>query len=115
MLTFKDLVTGDIGNSPADREVAPLLYFIGFPIFAPCTLIYYTAKGIKYVGGKIVDRIESERFYKEMERLDAIESNGSDAPLKTISRSNETAMPIVETKQNKKIKKLTLKKDNKKM
>lgn len=113
MLTFKDLVTLDISDSPADRAAAPLVYFIGFPIFAPCTLIYLTAKGIIYVGEKV-----AEKIHARIETMKAVEtpgSNGSDAPLKTISSSNETAMPVIETKQNKKIKRLTLKKDNKKM
>ena len=116
MLTFRDLVTGDISDSPSDRLAAPLVFFIGFPIFGPCTLVYYTAKGVKYVGEKAVEKISDKIAEKKARKVvEAVGSNGSEVPLKTITRTDETAMPIIETKQNKKPKKLILKRDNKKM
>lgn len=104
MVTFKDLITGDISDSPSDRLAAPILLFLTFPVVVPCSAVYYSAKGVKKIGEVIKDKIDEKNYYKE------IEKRNNEEQMPTI-----TEEPVVVPTKPKKPKSLSLKIDNKKM
>ena len=77
MVTFKDLITGDISDSPSDRLAAPIAFLVGFPIIVPCAVVYYSAKGIKKVGEKIKDKIDAKNY--ETETYEPVEYINTDS------------------------------------
>ena len=101
MVTFKDLITGEISDSPSDRMAAPILLFLTFPVVIPCSAVYYSAKGVHKLGEVIKDKIDERHYYKEVEKPNE----------ETITSVSEE--PVVPTK-SKKPKTLTLKMNNKK-
>ena len=104
MVTFKDLITGDIGDSPSDRLAAPILLFLTFPVVIPCSAVYYSAKGIKKLGETVKDKIDERNYYKEVEKRQNEEM---------VSRITEEQIGVP-TKSNKP-KTLSLRMNNKKM
>ena len=68
MITFKSLITGDF-ESEADREVAPFIMFLGFPVIGPAMLGYGLYKGSKalYYHNPIRTMAERKRSIKMIE------------------------------------------------
>ena len=64
MITFGDLITGNISDSPADREAAPFLLFLTFPVVLPLSVAYYAGVG-SYKLGKAVYEHNPIRFMKD--------------------------------------------------
>ena len=104
MVTFKDLITGEISDSPSDRLAAPILLFLTFPVVIPCSAVYYSAKGVHKLGEVIKDKIDDRNYYKDLEKRHNEEQVAS-----------VTEEPVVAPTNNKKPKTLSLKIDNKKM
>ena len=63
MITFGSLITGNF-ESEADREAAPFLAFLLFPVIAPLTLTYYTGVGTYKLGHAIKEH-NPVKFYRD--------------------------------------------------
>ncbi len=99
MVTFKDLITGDISDSPSDRLAAPILLGLTFPVVIPCSIVYHSVKGVQ----ALKDRIEYREIYKKIKEMEQLDET-------TI----ETQEPVIEPAQTKKAKVLSLRNNNEK-
>ena len=77
MLRITDFITGNLSDSPADRAAAPFVFVLGLPVIVVGGAVYLSYKGVRYVGGKIADKIETKKYNKEMKQLESIELTSS--------------------------------------
>ena len=87
MLKIKDIITGNVSNSPADVAAEPFVLVLGLPIIVPCAAVYLSYKGVRYIGSKIVDKLETKKYNKEM----------------AIHEGTHDTMPVLKNKKSKRL------------